>query len=136
MQVIPTRVHGMLDYLVGALLVASPWLFDFHWGGAETWVPIVLGVSAILYSMCTNYELGLFRLIPMPTHLMLDLASGLLLALSPWLFSFSDRVWVPHVVIGFIEISTALMTRRVPAHARGSLGTVGLGKRTSGAFRG
>ena len=125
----------MLDYLVGALLIAAPWLFDFARGGAETWTPVVLGAGAILYSMFTNYELGVFRLIPMPTHLMLDLGSGIILAASPWLFGFADRVWVPHVVVGLIEIGTALMTQRVPAHARDSLGTVGPDIRTSGAFR-
>src|SRR4051812_47089567 len=88
MRVIPTRVHGVLDYVVGALLIAAPWLFHFNEGGAETWVPVVLGAGAILYSLCTDYELGLLRLIPMATHLMLDLGSGVLLALSPWLFGF------------------------------------------------
>jgi hypothetical protein len=115
MQVIPTRVHGMLDYLVGALLVAAPWLFDFDRGGAETWVPVVLGAGAILYSVFTDYELGLVRSIPMPTHLMLDLGSGVLLAASPWLFGFADYVWEPHLILGLFEIGAALMTSRVPA---------------------
>ena len=135
MRVISTRVHGMMDYLVGVLLIGAPWLFDFDRGGAETWVPVVLGAGAILYSLFTNYELGMVRRIPVPTHLMLDLGSGLLLAVSPWLFGFADRVWVPHVVFGLIEIGTALMTRRVPGHTRDRLGSVGLGGRTSGAFR-
>jgi hypothetical protein len=115
MQLIPTRIHGMLDYLVGALLVAAPWLFDFNRGGAETWVPVVLGVGAILYSLFTDYELGVVRTIPMPTHLALDVGSGILLALSPWLFGFADRVWQPHLIVGLIEIVTPLMTRRVPS---------------------
>jgi SPW repeat-containing protein len=115
MQVIPTRVHGMLDYLVGALLVAAPWLFGFAQGGAETWVPVVLGAAAILYSLFTDYELGAIRRIPMPVHLMLDLASGVLLAISPWLLGFADRVWEPHLIVGLIEIGTAMLTRRVPA---------------------
>jgi hypothetical protein len=137
MQLIPTRVHGMLDYMVGALLVAAPWLFDFDRGGAETWVPVVLGAGAILYSAFTDYELGLVRSIPMPTHLMLDLGSGVLLAASPWLFGFADYVWEPHLMVGLLEIGTALMTRRVPddgirrVAARG-----GPSSRTSGAFRG
>ena len=38
MRFISTRVHGILDYLMGPLLIASPWLFDFDNGGAETWV--------------------------------------------------------------------------------------------------
>ena len=118
MQIIPTRVHGMMDYLVGALLIAAPWLFNFDHGGAETWVPVVLGAGAIVYSLFTDYEMGAVRRIPMPTHLMLDLASGVLLALSPWLFGFADTVRTPHLVIGLIEIGTALMTQRTPARVR------------------
>lgn len=121
MKIIPTRVHGMMDYLVGALLAASPWLFNFDRGGAETWVPVALGLGAILYSLITDYEMGLARVLSMRTHLMLDTASGILLAASPWLFGFSDVVWMPHLVIGLIEIGTAAMTEthvRRHAHAR------------------
>ena len=128
---IPTRVHGMLDYLVGALLIAAPWLFDFDRGGAETLVPVVLGIAALLYSLFTDYELGVVRRIPMRTHLNLDLGSGILLAISPWLFGFADYVWQPHLILGLVEIGTSLMTRTVPdtrdrglhAHARPSGGT-------------
>ncbi len=137
MQVIPTRIHGMMDYLVGALLIAAPWLFDFNRGGAETWVPVLLGLSVILYSLFTDYELGAVRRIPMPTHLALDLGGGVLLAVSPWLFGFSEYVWEPHLIVGLIEIGTALMTRRVPADGRHThVDSRGLGHRTSGAFRG
>jgi hypothetical protein len=114
MRFIPTRVHGMMDYLVGILLIAAPWLFNFDRGGAETWVPVLLGASAIVYSLFTDYELGMVRRLSMPTHLMLDLGSGILLALSPWLFGFSEYVWEPHLIVGLIEIGTSLMTRRVP----------------------
>ncbi len=38
MRSIPTRVHGVLDYLVGLLLIGAPWLLGFERGGAETWV--------------------------------------------------------------------------------------------------
>jgi SPW repeat len=134
MQVIPTRVHGMLDYLVGALLIVAPWLFGFAAGGAETWVPVVLGAGAILYSLFTDYELGVVRRIPMPTHLILDLGSGVLLAVSPWLFGFADRVWQPHLIIGLIEIGTAAMTRRVPADGARRHSHAATGHRTSGAF--
>ena len=29
MRFIPTRAHGVLDYIVGLLLIASPWIFNF-----------------------------------------------------------------------------------------------------------
>ena len=117
MRFIPTRVHGYLDYIVGALLIAAPWLFDFAEGGAETWIPVVLGAGAILYSLFTDYELGVSKTLSMRTHLMLDLMSGILLAASPWLFGFADNVWSPHLILGLFEIAAALMTRREPSHS-------------------
>ena len=44
----------------------------------------------------------------------LDLLSGLLLAASPWLFGFSEFVYVPHLVLGLLEIGAALMTKTTP----------------------
>jgi hypothetical protein len=130
MQVIPTRIHGMMDYFVGALLAVAPWLLGFDDHSAVTWVPVVLGVSVILYSLFTDYELGLVRRIPMPTHLALDLGGGVLLALSPWLFGFADRVWPPHVIIGLVEIGTVLMSRRIPSDGRRThVGTTGGARR-------
>jgi hypothetical protein len=114
MRIIPTKIHGILDYLVGALLIASPWLFDFADGGAKQWIPIVLGAGAILYSLMTNYELGASKTISMTTHLMLDLVSGIFLAASPWLFGFADEVYLPHLVLGLFEIGASLMTKREP----------------------
>jgi SPW repeat len=122
MRVLPTRIHGVLDYLVGAFLAASPWLLGFARGGAETWVPVVLGLGAIVYSLLTDYELGVVRRIPMPVHLALDAGSGVLLALSPWLFGFADEVFVPHLAIGLLEILVPSITERQPRfthrHAR------------------
>lgn len=116
MRFIPTRVHGYLDYLVGLLLIAAPWLFDFADGGAETWVPVILGAGAIIYSLMTDYELGVSKTISMRTHLTLDLLSGILLAASPWIFGFADEVYGPHLVLGLLEIGAALMTKREPEH--------------------
>jgi len=114
MRIIPTKVHGILDYLVGVLLAVSPWLFGFNRGGAETWVPVVLGAGAILYSLFTNYEWGVARKLSMPTHLTLDLLSGVFLAASPWIFGFADEVYLPHVIFGILEIGVSLMTKRQP----------------------
>lgn len=114
MKIISTKVHGVLDYLMGALLIASPWLFDFARGGAETWVPVVLGAGAILYSLLTDYELGLSRTLSMKTHLGLDMMSGALLAASPWLFGFNEYVYMPHLILGIAEIGAAWMTDPVP----------------------
>src|ERR1700712_3748208 len=107
MRIIPTKVHGILDYVVSILLIISPWLFNFNNNKAETILPIVLGGSAIIYSLLTDYELGVSKLINIKTHLLIDLMSGILLAASPWLFGFSNRVYIPHVVFGILEIGVS-----------------------------
>jgi hypothetical protein len=114
MKVIPTKVHGVLDYLVGILLIASPWLFNFARDGAETWVPVVLGTGAIIYSLITDYELGAASVISMRTHLGLDMVSGVFLALSPWIFGFNEFVYLPHLILGLGEILVPMMTDPVP----------------------
>jgi hypothetical protein len=115
---LPTRIHGMLDYLLGALLIASPWALGFGAGGAETWVPVGLGALLLLYSLFTDYELGLVKRLQMPAHLLLDVLSGLLLAVSPWLFGFDTHVWMPHVVLGLAEVAVAAVTNTVPGYDR------------------
>ncbi len=125
MRFIPTRIHGMLDYGAGLLLIVAPWLFGFADDGAETWIPVILGIGAIGYSLFTDYELGVVRTLPMATHLMLDIASGIVLAVSPWIFGFAEDVWVPHVILGLLEIGAGLMTRTTPETSRsGSRGAI------------
>jgi len=107
-------MHGVADYVVGLLLLAAPYLFGFANGQIEQWLPMVLGALLIVYSLLTRYELGAVHLIPMPVHLWLDGLSGLLLAASPWLFGFADRVFWPHLIVGLIEIVASLTTQREP----------------------
>ncbi|WP_242928498.1 SPW repeat domain-containing protein [Pontibacter vulgaris] len=115
MRFIPTRFHGVLDYIVGLLLIASPWLFDFAAGGAETWVPVIAGSLVLLQTILTDFEAGIIRMLPMQTHLMMDFAIGVLLALSPWLFGFADKVYTPHVIFGVFAILASLTTHRSPS---------------------
>jgi hypothetical protein len=117
MRFISTRTHGGLDYFVGVLLIIVPYILGFADGTAAQWVPQILGASLILYSLLTDYELGVARMIPMPVHLFLDIASGVLLAASPWLFGFADRIVWPHMLVGILEIGAGLMTSTVPSTA-------------------
>jgi hypothetical protein len=114
MRFIPTRIHGVIDYLTGLVLIVAPFVFGFADGGAAQWVPIILGAAILLMSIMTDYELSLAKVIPMPLHLGVDAAGGLLLAASPWLFGFADQVFWPHLIIGLMEIGVSLMTRTTP----------------------
>lgn len=117
MKVIPTKVHGVMDYLMGAILIVAPWLLGFARGGAETWIPVALGASAILYSLFTDYELSISKSISMKTHLTLDVLSGVFLAASPWIFGFNEYVYLPHLIFGILEIGAGTMTETTPHYA-------------------
>lgn len=111
MRFIGTKLHGYLDYIVAVLLIAAPWIFGFYQGGAESWVPVGMGLFTIVYSLLTDYELGIAHRLNMSTHLTLDVISGILLALSPWLLNFAADVWLPHLAVGILEIGVASATK-------------------------
>ena len=111
MRLIPTKIHGIIDYLWGAALLASPWVLGYADVAAAKWLAVVFGVGAILYSMITAYELGLLRILPMPLHLIIDGAGGAFLAASPFLFGFADRVLSPHFAFGLFSVGASLITR-------------------------
>ena len=113
---IPTKIHGVLDYLMGLFLIAVPWILNFDAGGAETWVPVLLGIGAIAYSLMTDYELGLVPVFSMRAHLGLDAASGILLATSPFLFGFNDIVYWPHLILGLAEVAASQLTSKTPEY--------------------
>lgn len=115
MRFIPTKVHGVLDYLSGGLFIASPWLFGFANDEAAKWVPVAAGMSALGVSALTDYELGVDRKIPMQAHLSADIATGVLLAASPWLFGFAKRTYLSHLLFGMLEIGAGLLTEKTPS---------------------
>src|SRR5579859_3977571 len=83
---VPTRVHGIFDYIGGIALILAPFLFGFFSvGGIAVILPMVLGVGLIVYSLLTRYELGIpaVKFIPMPYHLIFDFVAAALLAVSP-----------------------------------------------------
>ena len=69
----------------------------------------------IAMSLFTDYELSISRAIPLRVHLGMDMVSGALLAVSPWLFGFAGLIWWPHLLVGLVEIVVPMLTRRTPA---------------------
>ncbi|RFM32292.1 SPW repeat domain-containing protein [Chitinophaga silvisoli] len=112
MGIINTRLHGILDYLVGILLIIVPMVvFGTADSGGEVWVPVALGISTLIYSLFTDYEFGIFRKIKMSAHLTLDVLSGMVLMTSPWVFDFWEVSWMPYVLAGLFEIGAGSYTK-------------------------
>src|SRR5947199_8946008 len=114
---VPTGVHAYFDYIGGIGLLAAPFVFGFFSvGGPAVIIPMVLGIGLILYSLLTNYELGIpgLKFIPMPYHLVFDLVASVFLAISPFLFGFINQApnaWLPHIIAGVTVILLVLVSQ-------------------------
>jgi SPW repeat len=126
-RILPTRIHGALDYLVGIALILAPTIFGFSaMGGAEVWIPRALGVVLIVYSVFTNYEWGVIKVLDMRYHLVVDLLAALFLAASPFLFGFSGETsshWLPHVVVGVVVVLVVLVSQTAPGYGASRQGS-------------
>jgi hypothetical protein len=115
LRVIPTGVHGVLDYLASGVNLAFPGMLGLH--DDAPWAALVFridGVAGASYSLITDYELGALKVLPMPAHLAFDAARGAFMASSPWLFGFAKngpRYWPPHVLMGTADVLAAMTTK-------------------------
>ena len=112
MRFLPTRVHGILDYIVGIAFIV-PWMFGFE--GVPALILSLLGITTIVFSSLTNYELGFAKILSMKAHLVLDFLSGAFLAASPWLFDITGTIRTVFVALGLFEMVASLVTKLQPA---------------------
>lgn len=115
MKLIPTRIHGVLDYATAATLFALPSLL--HWDKKTATRVRIAAAGTLLYSLITRYELGLkpVAILPMPGHLALDGASGLLFCASPLLLPDEPTpVKATLVGLGLFELLVTLNSQTQP----------------------
>ena len=98
------KTHNILDYVGGALLILSPFLFGFAEVGAARNVFMLTGFALIVYSLFTNYYYAVLRVIPLGVHMTLDVLIGLLVFSAPWVFNYGEflttgQEWV-HYILG------------------------------------
>ncbi len=111
---VSTRTHGVLDLVTSGTLLVAPGLLGLNDEPRASSVLRMAGGGALVYSMLTDYEFGLVKLLPMRAHLAMDAASGAFLASSPWLLGFAKngpRYWLPHALMGAGEVLAALTSR-------------------------
>ena len=112
MRFISTRAHSMMDLVLGPVLIALPFALGLNVDKPEGWILLVVGIAILLLTAFTDYESGLVGRISMGSHLTVEAALGALLAVSPWVFGFSHRIWVPHLLFGLFQLASCFVTRR------------------------
>ena len=109
---ISPRVHGTLDYLLAAALIAVPLAVDFH-DDTATVLMLVLGGAATLLAIGTNWSTGIIRILPPVLHGVADIAATIVLIIAPFVLGFTDHTvaTVLYVVIGAGGLGATLLTR-------------------------
>ena len=126
MRFMSRKAHAVMDYIVGILLIAAPWIFGFSDVAAAKWCAIAVGVLTLVMSLMTDYEGNHKKPVSMAAHLNMDVVMGIFLAISPWLFGFNDLVYLPHLVFGLLAIGAGLCTVRTSSHIH-TPGGMGMG---------
>lgn len=109
-KIIPTTVHGALDYMTAGVLFALPRLLRFSGGTARLFN--IAAIGSVAYAMITRYEMGVVKKMPMPMHLTIDKISGATFALGPILFP-RERADVKLLMmgIGLYELAVTMMSK-------------------------
>src|SRR5688572_9911410 len=103
---ITSKIHGVLDYATGAQLQLLPKTLGYKDDSPEAVALRGAGAIHAGYSLLTDYELGVLRVIPYRAHLALDALWTAALAASPFVtgaYRKGPRHWVPHVALAAYE---------------------------------
>ena len=110
---ISTAAHGVIDYVTAGTLLTLPGILGLS--PRLTRAMQLLGLKKLLYSMLTQHELGIVKLIPMKAHLTLDALSGATLAALPFILDERDETAMATCVsLGLMDMSASVMTETQP----------------------
>jgi hypothetical protein len=112
---LPVFVHGVVEYGLGVLAIAAPFLFGFDDNAAVAF-SVLLGAGMIVLGGVTRIPTGIVRSLPVDSHVVLDVVLGVAAIAGPFLFGFSGDTpaTVFLVLLGAGYLLLAFMTRYHP----------------------
>lgn len=112
-------LHGAIEYVVGVLLIAAPFLLSFE-ANAAVAMSIVAGVLVVVIAASTEGPTSLIDSLPVAVHLLLDFVLAGVLIAAPFLFGFSDESAPTafFLVLGVLHLLVTIGTRFKPARDR------------------
>ncbi len=115
MKLLSPRAHAIIALLIGFALILSPNIFSFiDSGGPAVLVPRTMGLVIVLSELTADNRLIGTHSVSMWLHTRFDMGLGFIVAISPWLFEYSNHgitTWLPQFLIGTLLIINALVTR-------------------------
>jgi hypothetical protein len=109
MKFISPKIHGIIDFLVVLFLIASPMLFGLS--GFVAIFTYALAIVHLILTLLTDFGAGLFKVIPLPLHGIIELIVGIgLIVLGFTLFKDTGTGKVFYIGFGAAVLLTWLFT--------------------------
>jgi len=105
-------VHGLIEYAVGVLFIAAPFLFGFEADSAIA-ASIVVGLVLLAFTSVSALPTGLVRSISVGVHVTADIFLAVLLVALPFLLGFRDEKapTALFITVGVLHLLLTIATR-------------------------
>jgi uncharacterized membrane protein HdeD (DUF308 family) len=118
---ISTAFYGFFKYILALTLIATPWLFKGFNGtkladisSAALLIPIYIGWLQLIMNIFSDTEASPIRQFPIKMNMVLDVVMGFILFVSPFLYDFKAKAFLPEVLFGALLIFLGLFTKKSP----------------------
>lgn len=109
--------HGMLDYIAAFVLLVAPVFLKLETVSPFAyWLSVLGGIFLVLYSLFTDYESSMSKIIPFKVHLLSDLSMGIIFLVAPFLFGFTGMAMLYYLIMGFGIIAVVSVTELEETH--------------------
>ena len=119
------RIHGILDYVTVVFLIGTG--LSGFFSPYFSHLLVALGVIHLLLTLCTNFSLGLVKLVPLKLHGYVELAVSVALIPAPFLLHYAGEApakvftWVFAAVLFCVFMLTDYRQRATtPANLKAS----------------
>lgn len=104
MKMLSSDVRGLVNCFLGFALVLLASFGRFPEQNAVIYVTTAFGLGLMVYSLLVDHSApGL----SVSMRVMIELAIGFGLAVSPWIFGFAGVSWLPQVLVGLFIVGNS-----------------------------
>ena len=110
-------MHAYINYPVAIGLIAMPFILGIGQSNPlATLLSVATGIAALLLTLITDHETGVFKFVPYKMHLAVDFAVGAVFVLAPFVLGFTGLDFWYFIAIGATVI--AVVSLHKPQMAR------------------
>ena len=112
MKFITKQIHAYLDYPVAIALITMPFLLNLGSSNSLAfYLSLVTGVAALILTLLTDHQTGVFKVVSYKFHLLVDFIVGLTFVVVPFALGFKGIDLIFYLVNGITVLFVVGMHR-------------------------